>query len=261
MRAEVKFHIANEIQLPYDLNYPISSFIYRCLMQANQDLAYWLHNTGLPYRGKKYKPFVFSRCYFDTRINLKSAIKVKGALAFQIDSMMPEIVQHFIEGAWSIGQLTLCDSSFPLQEVKLLPSPTFKRNMVYQTLSPIVVPTQIDGQVVYLHPLDSQFYDSLRFSLKNWYYLRWKEEFSEDEGLRIQLYRPEKFQLKKAAVLSRYKDKNLKGYQFPLVVESSEKMQQVIYETGLGSYGSQGYGMVCQLKEVKEYEKKLLSNE
>ncbi|WP_194830727.1 CRISPR-associated endoribonuclease Cas6 [Laceyella tengchongensis] len=260
MRVEVTFHIAEEMLLPYDLNYPISSFIYHCVMQADPDLAQWLHDTGLEHRGKKYKPFVFSRCYFTSRINLKSAMKVKGSLAFQLDSIKPEIVQRFIEGVWRVGQLSLNDAIFPLADVRILPPVPFERKMVYQALGSIVVPTQIDGQVIYCHPLDSQFYDSMRYSLKNWYTLRWNEEFPEEEILRIQLYRPEKFNLKKAAVLTRYKEKNLKGYQIPLVIETSTKMHQVIYESGLGSYGSQGFGMVSPLKGVLTKNNILNSN-
>lgn len=248
MRVEVVFHIADEILLPYDLNYPISSFIYRCLMQADPELAHWLHNTGIVHRGKKYKPFVFSRCYFASRTNLKSAMKVNGSLAFQLDSIKPEIVQGFMEGVWQIGELSLNDARFPLKEVKILPPVSFQRKMVYQALGAIVVPTQVDGQVVYCHPLDSQFYDSLRHSLRNWYYLRWDEEFPETETLRIQLAHPEKFRLQQAAVLTRYKEKNLKGYQIPLVIETSERMHQVICESGLGSYGSQGFGMVSPVQ-------------
>lgn len=248
----MKFRLEEETLLPYDLNYSISSYLYRCLREADPDLADWLHNTGVHFRGKNYKPFVFSRCTFSSKVNQKDAMKVKGRLAFQVDSILPKVIHRMMEGAWMIGHLPLYDKCFPLQEIQLLPPVTFQQKMIYQTVSPIVVPIQSDGHVVYCHPLDSRFYDSLRFSLKNWYVLRWNEEFPEDEVLHIQLYRPEKFQLRKAAVLIRYKNKNIKGYQVPVIVETSKKMQQVIYESGLGSYGSQGFGMVQTWKEGKE---------
>ncbi|WP_033102458.1 CRISPR-associated endoribonuclease Cas6, partial [Thermoactinomyces daqus] len=249
MRVEVKFHLAKEILLPYDLSYYISGYIYRCIKQAAPELSEWLHNTGLKYKGRRYKPFVFSRCNFASRVNLDSVMKVKGTLSFQIDSIMPEIVHRFVEGAWANGHLDLFEFKFPLQETCFLPPVSFSETMVYKALSPIVIPIQKNNQIVFSHPLDSRFYDSMRNSLKNWYYLRWQEEFPEGEEIHIQLYRPEKFQLGKAAVLTRFKDKNIKGYLVPLEVEAPVKMQQVIYEAGIGSYGSQGFGMVEALKE------------
>ncbi|SEN02775.1 CRISPR-associated endoribonuclease Cas6 [Lihuaxuella thermophila] len=248
MRAELKFHIDEEVLLPYDLNYSISSFIYHCIGQSAPYLASWLHNTGLQYKGKAYKPFVFSRCDFTSRVNLHSGMKVRGMLSFQIDSIMPEIIHHFIEGVWMLGHLRLLDFSFPLQQVDLL-QVDFSETMIYKSLSPIVVPIQINSKVIFCHPLDSRFYDSMRNSLKKWYYLRWQEEFPEEEAIHIRLFRPERFQLEKTAVLTRYKEKKIKGYLIPLEIDAPVKMQQVIYEAGLGSYSSQGFGCVSILND------------
>lgn len=251
MRVEAKFFVESEMVLPYDLNYFVSSYIYRCIQQSSPDFADWLHNTGLQRNGKSYKPFVFSRCTFTKRVNLPSGMKVKGTLSFLMDSILPEVIQRFIEGAWKIGMLELGNWKFPLQEINLLPPVSFHPKMIYQAISPIVVPIQKDGQVIYCHPLESRFYDSMRLSMANWYALRWNEEFSDSDEICIQVYRPEKFQLQKASVLQRYKEKNVKGYQVPLVIEAPVKMHQVIYESGLGSFGSLGFGMVECLKEMK----------
>lgn len=251
MRVELTFCLEEEILLPYDLNYYVSSYIYQCIQLVSPDLADWLHNTGLEYKGKKYKPFVFSRCEFASRVNLASRMKVSGSLYFQIDSIMPEIIHQIIEGAWMKGYLELFEYKFPLQEIQVLPTVDFTECMTYKALSPIVIPIQKQNKVIFCHPLDSRFYDSMRNSLKNWYFLRWKETFPDTEEIHIRLYQPEKFHLNKSAVLTRYKEKNIKGYLISLQVEAPVKMQQVIYEAGIGSYGSQGFGMVEALKEVK----------
>lgn len=251
MRVKVKFHLEKEIVLPYDLNYPVSSYIYQCIRQAAPDLARWLHDTGLEYKGRQYKPFVFSRCHFTSRVNLRSGMKVKGELFFQLDSIRPEIVHRFVEGAWKKGSLDLFGCHLSLKEAHFLPPVSFRETMVYKALSPIVIPVQKENKIIFCHPLDSRFYDSMRNSLKNWYFLRWGETFPEEEEIHIQLHRPEKFHLKKAAVLTRYKDKNIKGYLIPIQVEAPVKMQKVIYEAGIGSYGSQGFGMVEAWREEK----------
>lgn len=241
---EARFFINEEISLPYDLNYLISSYLFQCIKYADPGLADWLHNEGIVFQRRSYKPVVFSRPRFESRKNLSACMKVKGFLTFKADSILPELIQRLMEGIRGLGYLQLFDTKIPLVDVQLEKPKRFSDTMSYISLSPIVVPVQKEKKLHYCHPLESLFYDSLRQSVRNWYTIRWGEELSRDVDLQISLIDPETFNLKKAAVLVKYKDKNIKGYQIPLTVYSPAKVQEVIYQSGLGSYGSQGFGMV-----------------
>ncbi|SEN68892.1 CRISPR-associated endoribonuclease Cas6 [Lihuaxuella thermophila] len=244
MRMEARFFINEEISLPYDLNYLISSYLLRCIKQADPGLADWLHNEGIAFQRRSYKPLVFSRPRFECRNNLRACMKVKGMLTFKADSIYPEIIRRLVEGIRSLGNLQLADAKIPLVDVQLEEPKRFSETMSYIALSPIVVPIQREKKLHYCHPLESPFYDGLRRSIRNWYAIRWGEELPQEVNIHISLIDPAAFNLNKAAVLVKYKDKNIKGYQIPLTIDAPPKVQEVIYQSGLGSYGSQGFGMV-----------------
>jgi CRISPR-associated endoribonuclease Cas6 len=251
MRIEARFYLNREIALPYDLNYSLASYIYQCIREADPKLGSWLHDKGLEYRGRLYKPLVFSRVWFESRVNKPECMLIKGALSFKVDSFLPEVTRSLVEGMWKTGRLRLLDVDIPLSDVRILPDPAFTETMRYRAISPIVVPVQHGGELHFCHPLESRFYDSLRTSLKNRYFLRFNREFPEDVEIHVSLLNPEKFQLQKAAALIRYKEKKIKGYQIPLLIEAPTDMQEVIWHAGLGSYGSQGFGMVDVWEESK----------
>lgn len=249
MRIKIESYLEREVSLPYSLNYPISSYLYQMIALADQELGNWLHHKGLLYHGRSYKPIVFSNLFFEHRRNLPDQMKVKGKVWFYVDSIQAQIVERLMEGIEKTGFLVLKAHRFPIQAIKILPKPVFTDCMSYQTLSPIVVPIQRKQQLHYCHPLESEFYDQLRSSIRNWYFLKWGTALDTNESIHLSLLQPERFQLRKAAVLYTYKQKKIKGYQLLLKIEASPKVQQVFYEAGAGALSSQGWGMLKVLKE------------
>lgn len=247
MRIKIKAYLDQEVKLPYSLNYPVSSYFYQMITLADRELGDWLHQEGLRYHGRTYKPIVFSEVFFEHRVHLPSFMKVKGRVWIYVDSIQERIVKRLVEGIWKTGFFTLKDIRIAIQEIEVIPKPVFTPCMKYQTLSPIVVPVQREQKLHYCHPLESSFYDQLRYSVRNWYYLKWKEELDQGEPIQIRLLYPERFQLRKASVLYTYKQKKIKGYHLSLEIEAPPKVQQVFYEAGAGSLSSQGWGMLQEL--------------
>lgn len=251
VRIQVKFHTEKEISLPYDLNYLISSYLYQCLTSSKPELADWLHEEGILYNNRRYKPLAFSNLYFTKRKFLSSHQVVHGEATLYISSMKSEICMALIKGIWSKKGLLLLDCFLPLVEVKILPEIEFQEVMQYSSISPVVVASQVDGRLHYCHPLESRFYDQLRYTLRTWYEIRWDQKLPIEEAIDISLLDPSKFNLRKSAVLSEIKKKKIKGYMMDLEVRASPKVQQVIYEQNLGNYSIQGFGMVSVRGGVK----------
>ncbi|SHE69573.1 CRISPR-associated protein, Cas6 family [Seinonella peptonophila] len=244
MRIKVTCFLPKEASLPYSLNYAVSSYLYRCITLVDPKLGTWLHQEGLKYHGRTFKPIVFSRLRFASRRNRTTHMEVQGHVTFQVDSINPQIIRRLMEGMWKLGEFQLLDLHLPLQSIQVMKAITFSEKMRYRSISPIVVPLQIEGKLHFCHPLESDFYDQLRKSVANWYFLKWHERISEDTFIRLRLLDPEKFQLRKAATLLEYKEKKIKGYEIPLYVEAPPRVQQVLYESGAGSLSSQGFGML-----------------
>ncbi|TCS94969.1 CRISPR-associated endoribonuclease Cas6 [Hazenella coriacea] len=250
MRIRATFYLEEETNLPYSLNYPISSYLYQCISQADPALGEWLHNEGLSYQGRSYKPIIFSNLHFEYRRFQSRSMKVKGKVTFQVDSIQPTLIQRLMEGMWKKGCLQLLDIQLPLKEIQLMGTTTFQPEMSYRSLSPIVVPMRLADRLHFCNPLESDFYEQLKKSARNWYWLKWQKELPADVPFRIRLLHPEKFSLKKAAVLTEYKEKKIKGYQVPLWIEAPPDLQQVLMEAGIGSLSSQGFGFLEPMKEV-----------
>ena len=244
MRIKIKAYLDQEVKLPYSLNYPVSSYFYQMITLADRELGDWLHQEGLRYHGRTYKPIVFSEVFFEHRVHLPSFMKVKGKVWIYVDSIQERIIKCLVEGIWKTGFLQLKDVQMLIQDIEVVPKPVFVHCMKYETLSPLVVPIQRNQKLHYCHPLESQFYDQLRRSIRNWYYLKWKEELAQEEAIHIRLLQPEQFQMRKASVLHTYKQKKIKGYHLSLEIEAPPKVQQVFYEAGAGSLSSQGWGML-----------------
>ena len=175
-------------------------------------------------------------------------MKVKGRVWIYVDSIQERIVKRLVEGIWKTGFFTLKDIRIAIQEIEVIPKPVFTPCMKYQTLSPIVVPVQREQKLHYCHPLESSFYDQLRYSVRNWYILKWKEELDQGEPIRIGFLYPERFRFKKSICFVYIQtEKDEKGYHLSLEIEAPPKVQQVFYEAGAGSLSSQGWGMLQEL--------------
>ncbi|WP_072337038.1 CRISPR-associated endoribonuclease Cas6 [Thermoactinomyces sp. DSM 45891] len=241
----MKYFFDSELSIPYSLNYPLLSYLYECLSSVDEDLASWLHGEGISYQNRKYKPLTFSGLRFSNKQKRHRYQIVKGTATLMISSMNEALCMKLIEGMWKKQGLLLLDAFLPLIEVKILPEPEYQENMRYRSLSPIVVPVQDSNKKTHFcHPLESRFFESIKVSLKNWYYIKWGEHFPENIRIDLSVLHPERFQLKKSAVLTEVKKKKIKAYELDLEVHAPIKLQQVIYEQSLGSYGIQGFGMM-----------------
>jgi CRISPR-associated endoribonuclease Cas6 len=244
MRIRITFSLPAPLELPYSLNYALMSYVYQAIQKVDQDLSKWLHQEGLAYQGRIYKPFLFSPLSFDERQHGKDKMRVAGDAVWKVDSIRPEVVQTIYQGIQAMGYLQLFHHRLPLRSIQIEDRPDYQQVMHYSSLGPIVVPIQREGKLVYCHPLQSEFYDQLRSSLDRWARLKWGEEFQCVEPIHIRIRDAERFNLQKAAVLHDVKGKKIKGYLVPLEIEAPASIQQVVMEAGLGSYGSQGFGMV-----------------
>lgn len=246
MRIRIDFEVKEETLIPYSYQYYLSSWLYRSIQSVDPSLSEWLHQEGFFHHGRRYKPLVFSRLFFDWNVvKKKSGMVVKGLGHLFVDTTQKDITHALTIGAWKQNEVTLSTSQFPLRKVTLLEDPDFANTNVFRTLSPVVVPIRDGERLHYCHPLESRFYDSMRVSLKHWYTIYQGEEPpAKEEDIHISLLYPDRFAVRRSADLTSFKGKNIKGYQFAFSMDASACMKEVAYRTGLGSYGSLGYGMI-----------------
>lgn len=246
LRMRIDFEVKEETMIPYSYQYYLSSWLYHSIQLVDPSLSEWLHQEGFLHHGRRYKPIVFSRLFFDRNVVKKrSGMVVRGLGHLFVDTARADITRALTTGVWKQNKVTLSSHQFPLRKVTLLEDPDFAKKNTFRTLSPVVVPVRDGERLHYCHPLESQFYDSLRISLTHWYTIYWGKAPSADgKDIRISLLYPDRFAIRRSADLTTFKGKNIKGYQFAFTMEASPHLKKVAYRTGLGSYGSLGYGMI-----------------
>lgn len=244
MRIRFVFEIPAETSLPYHYPYALMSYFYHAVRMADPDLAEWLHQEGIPYEGQKYKPFVFSPLAFDHCRKSPGQMRVQGKATWKVDSIHPPLLQALCQGIQALNHLQLFSHRFPLHSIHFEERPRFESVMNYRCLGPVVFPVRKEGKLVFCHPLESDFYDQIRTSLHRWAKLKWGVDDSNSAPIRIRLLNPGHFRLEQAATLIDIKGKKTKGYQMPLQIHASPRIQEVAMEAGIGSYTNQGFGIL-----------------
>jgi CRISPR-associated endoribonuclease Cas6 len=244
MRIRFEFDIPTETSLPYHYTYALMSYFYHVIRLTDPSLADWLHQEGIAFEGRKYKPFVFSPLLFSQCKKAPDKMTVQGKMTWKVDSIHPPIMQALYHGMNTLSHLKLFKHSFPLKSIQIEERPTFQQTMNYRCLGPVVIPISKNGKLLLCHPLESDFYDQIRSSLQRWAKLKWGTDYSDPSPIRIRLLDPDRFRLEQAAQLTEIKGKKIKGYKMPLQIEASVRIQEVAIEAGIGSYTNQGFGML-----------------
>ncbi|MEX2233179.1 MAG: hypothetical protein WD824_13535 [Cyclobacteriaceae bacterium] len=142
--------------LPVNYQYPLSSWIYKVISQADEEYSVFLHEKGFAFESRKFKMFTFSQLNLRPYEISGNEIRLLGKEAslivrFLVDSSL----EHFIKGLFMDQHFGLGDRNnqvdFQVSAVETKAPPRFEQTMRYQCLSPIVTSTRRDdGTVAYL---------------------------------------------------------------------------------------------------------------
>ncbi|WKN44380.1 CRISPR-associated endoribonuclease Cas6 [Tunicatimonas pelagia] len=138
--------IGNHRVLPINYQYPLHSWVYRVIQQADAEFSRFLHDKGYTVGSRRFKLFTFSQLKGEPyRIFAKEErIGFYGPeLQLGVSFWLPEAAEHFIRGLFMGQQFRLGDriSQVDLEVVRIeaLPRPQFTETMRYRILTPVVV--------------------------------------------------------------------------------------------------------------------------
>lgn len=244
VRREVTFRPKETIQIPYEYNYDIMKSIYYYIAVADEQMEKFLHNKG--YRveeGHRYKLFNFTLLFKGAKFN-KDHIEVDNkSEVILILSGKKEILSLILKGLIHIKQIRIDNNDIPLEDITNVKNILFKNIMLYKALSPIITTTKSDeGKTYSLKPYVDKYYINLAENLKKKYRLIYKEDFSGPLFFDIDDVLVMK--TKSHVINEIYK----KGYVYDIWVETTPKMQRIIYYLGLGENNSTGAGCLSLLR-------------
>ena len=136
-----------------------------------------------------------------------------------------------------IKQIRIEESNIPLTDIKKDGFKPFRNIMLFKTLSPVVTTTKADnGYILSLRPFVDKYYINLAENLMKKYRLIYEEVF--DGPLYFDISDVLNMKEKSHRIKGIYKI----GYLYDMWIETTPKMQRIIYYLGLGENNSTGAG-------------------
>lgn len=238
VRRKVIFKPNRKIQLPYNYNHDVMKAIYYYISIADKQQEKFLHEEG--YRveeGHRFKLFNFTLRFSGANFE-KDHIEIgKNCDVILILSGVDEIINSILRGLLHIKQIRIGENDIPLVDIKKDGYKLFQDIMLYETLSPVVTTTKADnGYVLSLRPYVDKYYINLAENLMKKYRLIYNKDFNG------KLYFDINDVLNMREKSHRIKGIYKIGYLYDMWVETTPKMQRIIYYLGLGENNSTGAG-------------------
>jgi CRISPR-associated endoribonuclease Cas6 len=236
MRIEIKLRPTEDgTVLPFNYNYEVYTQILGKIRLVSPGMVRSVETSHADY-------FTFSRIMVRKRELLPEAgIKIlSDDVSLYVSSHSGELIKAIAEGFLDDPLLKIGEATFIADNVKVLKEPQFGREMLFSTLSPILVRTVkfVDGKMKIwdLYPGDESFFDKLRKVMLMRYSAIYGH-MPEDKEFQIEVL---KFKPVRILVKDTYFRSSLMVFRYT----GSRELAKFGYETGFGEKTRYGFGMV-----------------
>ncbi|MDH6535003.1 CRISPR-associated endoribonuclease Cas6 [Parabacteroides sp. 52] len=253
MRFKLKINVGKKNYgnaLPISYMYEQSAVIYRILSLGDEEYTNWLHENGYNIGSKKFKLFNYSPFLIPSyRVVDDRLFVLSDQMEWYITFLPERSTETFIRGVFSDRVFQIGDKKSKVQckvlNVEALPSPTYSSQMTFETLSPICLTRlEANGKTTYISPGDPSAKDIMLYSLTEKYRIIKGVPFSGDlSSCAFELLNTPKPKLATFKIGTPMETR-VKGYHCKFKISLPKELMEIMYESGVGSKGSQGFGMV-----------------
>ena len=236
MQLIVHIGLEQPISLPLNYNHIVQSIIYRSI-GTMPDYADFLHNEGYSLEKRQYKMFQFSQLSGDYYIQNKQII-FKSYIVFEIRSPEPLLIRLLGESFWNNGIYfgkTLCTDI----HMELYDYTIEVEELYIQMKTPITVySTDYEkGKTYYYNPDEEEFYRQINDN----FYRKYEAYYGVDPISTLKIQKLDKDLPKK--FVTKYQGSYITGWYGKYLISGKRKYLDFLYQAGLGSKNSQGFGM------------------
>lgn len=270
MQIELKLSGTGDTLLAFDYHHELSSAFYEALAHVFPQFANELHH-GIHH--SRIKLFVFSPFNSEPHPEIAElpggapALRFGSRIWLRFGSVWPEVIYRLAEALQKQHELTIRGEHFLLTAVEMVKTPDFAPVMTWRPFGQsgcIVCPYEKEGKTRYQMPDDSEknippcadlVAGNLRHKL-----LRLREvrpdilenimaigNLSGDAVKELPI-KVEFLPLMKERAykthLYRIKEVNIRGFRAPVRITAPEAVHRIVWDCGLGSLNSQGFGLV-----------------
>lgn len=228
---------SGKVALPTNYNHLIQGAIYNSI---SEKLAKFLHDKGFDFKGRRFKLFTFSRLLGTYSLNKSSGDFIfEGDIKLLISSPIQKFIRELANTIVKKGFMTLGENKLKVVEMSFPAQPQLDREVKIKTLSPITVYSTLltpDGgkKTYYYSPYEKEFSRLIDLNAKKKYFLLNGRTLKSNLSIKP---------IKAKEVIVMYKGTVVKGWIGIFTLKGPKSMIKVVYETGLGSKNSQGFGM------------------
>ncbi|AEX84724.1 CRISPR-associated endoribonuclease Cas6 [Marinitoga piezophila KA3] len=251
IRIKVEFISDNNIILPIGFNKYIQALIYNMF---SQKLRKFIHENGFESFSKRvYRFFTFSSILERGKYYKKMKIFNFGnKISFYISSPINEILEDILNNLFEKDRFSLGENILYLSSVISLGSFYTEKNIInIKMLTPLEVhKTEIINnkkKTIYYSPFSAEFEELINLNLKHKWEAFYNKELKESIKI-IPLFNENKY---KKIVYYGLGDKKyiIEGWMGNYKMKGDPKIIKFLYDVGLGSKNSQGFGMFEVLRE------------
>ena len=233
---QIIIHIKNseELSFPLSYNYQLSSAIYK-LLSDDEELSTFFHDEGFFSGTGRHKLFAFSPLLGHHRIKNKKII-FDSSISFEVRSISDDFIKTLRDSAFKSGHIKLFSYDLEIGMIEVYDRHLYATEAVVRTVSPVAAAENKDNKTVYYSPDDEEFLYTVNRSLYNRFNAAFGDEPPSILNIRL-LSEPKK-------VVTRIKGLWVTAYHAQFALSAAPEVMDFIYNTGIGSKTSQGFGMI-----------------
>lgn len=226
----------DKIILPLANNQEVQGLIYHAI-GTDSDYSEKVHEKGHLFEGRKFKLFTFGELKGKYEICDKNII-YSSRVTLEIRSPDVYFIQLLLSYFSINSEVQLGNNAVKVEKVRLSDEHVFNDCIEIKTLSPITVySTEDDGHTTYFSPNDQQFYSAIAENARK----KWISCYGNDEEFDMQIFPTENDKYIKRA--THFKTTFITAWHGSFILKGSPRVLDFLFQTGLGSKNSQGFGM------------------
>lgn len=236
MQLTIVHHLEKELRLPLSYHHIVQSAIYHCIGQE-KNYSSFLHDHGYVSEKRNYKMFTFGLLRGKYTIE-KKQIVFRETVILEVRSVEARLIEQMASFVRRNG-ITYLGETYHNLTVHVSDDTVEGTELVARMSSPICVYSTDREQkkTYYYSPDDIEFSDMINESFIRKYHAYCGVE--PDSGIHIESLRV----TQRDESVTRYKGFYITAWSGTYRLEGKRKYLDFLYQTGLGSKTSQGFGM------------------
>lgn len=227
--------------LPIAYRYFVQSMIYNAV-ETNPGFSRFLHDNGYINEDKKFKLFTFSPLNGNYSINNKT-ITFSDTISLEIRSFEPAIIQRLIYSLQKGNKINIGQNILTIDKCTLRNQTIYKPQIDIRTVSPIVAYYTPDNtNRVYFSPEDINFNQLIVNNAKR----KWISAGKNENDFELTFKRIDEIPIRKE--VTNYKGSYITAWHGGFSLNGNPEVLDFLYNTGLGSKNSQGFGVFDLIK-------------